>query len=503
MTTGNLIEAVAPLHAEDGEGTGYRTPPHNFEAEMALLGTVLTNNRAYERVSDFLEPDHFADARHGRIYAACARLIEAGQMADPVTLKNFFEQDGSLDAIGGTEYLVRLAGSVVTFVNALDYARTIHDRYLRRQLINIAEDMAERAFGYDLDSTAHNQIEQAEEGLFELATTGEYGAGFQAFAHVLKEAIEMAEAAYKRDGRVSGVSTGFIDLDDILGGMHKGELVILAGRPSMGKTALATNIAFRAAKAYREEEDEEGRLGPVDGAVVGFFSLEMAAEELATRILAEEAEVPSHRIRRGEIGHDDFPRLVQAAQALSSAPFFIDDTAALTVSAMRTRARRLKRLHGLSLIVVDYLQLMRPSAGVRPENRVQEIAEITRSLKAVAKELDVPVLALSQLSRAVESRDDKRPLLADLRESGNIEQDADVVMFVFREEYYLGRQEPPAGTEKHIEWQETMNKVHSMAEIIVAKQRNGPVGTKKLFFRPELTRFEDLQGDDHLPDPAF
>ena len=500
MANGIHNHNIAALHEEGDEGTGYRPPPHNFEAEMALLGALLANNRAYEKVSEFLRPDHFADPAHGRIYSAAARLIEAGQIADPVTLKDFFEQDGSLAEIGGTQYLAQLAGSVVTFINAGDYGRTIYDRHLRRALIDIAQDIAERAYDYDIDEDAIRQIEHAEEGLFDLATSGEYGEGFRTFSQALTDAVEVAEAAYKRDGRVTGVSTSFTDIDALLGGMHKAELLVIAGRPSMGKTAIATNIAFNAAKALRMEKGEDGEMHQVDGAVVGFFSLEMSAEELATRILAEEARISSHKIRRGEMSQAEFTRLVEASQKLASAPFFIDDTAALTVSAMRTRARRLKRQHGLSLIVVDYLQLLRPPGESQSENRVQEIAAITRALKALSKELSVPVLALSQLSRAVEQREDKRPMLSDLRESGTIEQDSDVVMFVFREEYYLQRQQPPEGTDKHIEWQERMEQVHNTAEIIVAKQRNGPVGTAKLYFRPEFTRFESLTPDDHLPD---
>jgi replicative DNA helicase len=503
MANGIHNHNVAALHEEGDEGAGYRPPPHNFEAEMALLGALLANNRAYEKVSEFLRAEHFADPVHGRIFGAASRLIEAGQIADPVTLKDFFEQDGSLTEIGGTQYLAQLAGSVVTFVNAADYGRTIYDRHLRRKLIEIAQDIAERAYDYDIDENATHQIEHAEEGLFDLATSGEYGEGFQSFSQSLTDAIEIAEAAYKREGRVTGVSTSFTDLDSLLGGMHKAELLIIAGRPSMGKTAIATNIAFSAAKALRMEKGEDGEMHQVDGAVVGFFSLEMSSEELATRILAEEARVSSHKIRRGEMSPEEFQRLVKASQKLASAPFFIDDTAALTVSAMRTRARRLKRQHGLSLIVVDYLQLLRPPGDSRSENRVQEVASITRALKALSKELSVPVLALSQLSRAVEQREDKRPQLADLRESGTIEQDSDVVMFVYREQYYLQRQQPPEGTEKHVEWQDRMEQVHNIAEIIVAKQRNGPVGTAKLYFRPEFTRFENLTQDDRRPDAEF
>ena len=478
----------------------YRTPPHNVEAEMALLGAILTNNRAYERLSEFLLPQHFYDPTHERIFTAIMKLIEQGQIADPVTLKNFFEHDGSLEQIGGPQYLARLASSVVTLVNAGDYGRTIYDRFLRRQLIAISEDTADSAYSYDLDVPAGAQIERTEQALFDLATSGQYGQGFKSFGKVLTEAVQIAEAAYKRDGQTTGIATGFTELDAKLGGLHSGELIVLAARPSMGKSALATNIAFNAARAYREETDETGKQKVVDGAVVGFFSLEMSSEELGTRILAEESKISSHKIRKGEISQSEFPEIVRAAQSLSRAPFFIDDTPALSVSAMRTRSRRLKRQHGLSLIVVDYLQLLRPSGESRHDSRVQEVAEITRSLKALAKELDVPVVALAQLSRGPEQREDKRPQLADLRESGTIEQDADVVMFIYREEYYLQRQEPSAGTAEHAKWQEDMAKVHNLAEVIVGKQRNGPTGTVRLYFRPEFTRFENYMSDDHLPD---
>src|SRR5690348_11612615 len=397
-----------------------RVPPHNYEAEMALLGAILANNLVFDKVNEFLRPDHFADALHGRIYEAAGKLIERGQIADALTLKSLFDQDPALIEHGGAAYLARLAGSVVTIINAEDYGRVIHDLHLRRQLIELGEEMVNVAHGQDLDLPATGQIETAEEQLFRLSETG---------------AVKMAEAAVNREGHVTGVTTGLIDLDKKLGGLQPSDLVILAGRPSMGKTALATNIAFNAAQAHMESPENGGR--------VAFFSLEMSAEQLAMRILAERTEISSDRIRRGEISRDDdFTRLVIAAQELQKLPMHIDDTPGLTVPALRTRARRLKRRHGLGLIVVDYLQLMRSPAGFRNENRVQEVSEITRGLKAIAKELDVPVLALSQLSRAVEQRDDKRPQLADLRESGSIEQDADVVMFIFREQYYHERGEP-------------------------------------------------------------
>jgi replicative DNA helicase len=490
---------VTPLREADPKQRGFRAPPHNFEAEMALLGALLSNNRAYDRVSEFLRAEHFADARHGRIYAAVARLIEHGQIADPVTLKNFFEQDGALDDIGGAQYLARLAASVVTIINTEDYGRTIYDRFLRRELINLGEDVVNEAYKVELDKNALSQIEIAEEHLYKLATEGKVEGGFKSFDLALREALHVAEAAYKREGHIAGVATGLTDLDKLLGGLHPSDLVILAGRPSMGKTALATNIAFTAARA--EARPRAGDKNPDKRNIVAFFSLEMSAEELATRLLAQEARVSGHKIRRGEISQKDFSAFAHATQLLSRVPLFIDDTPALSVSVLRTRARRLKRQQGsLALIVVDYLQLLRPSHDSRPENRVQEISDITRMLKALAKELGVPVLALSQLSRQVEQREDKRPQLSDLRESGSIEQDADVVMFVYREEYYLERLQPEPATAKHAEWQEKMDKVHNVAEVIVGKQRHGPVGLARLHFDAAHTRFDNLADPDRLPD---
>lgn len=512
METTDSARNLTPLHDAADDSPTYRTPPHNFEAEMALLGAVLTNNRAYERVSEFLLPGHFADPAHGRIYEATGRLIEAGQIADPVTLKNYFEQEGTLDDIGGTQYLARLVASALTIINAPDYGRTIHDRYLRRELINLAEDISGRAYSFDLDKGATDQIEEAEQNLYDLATTGQYESGFQTFAKTLKNAINTAEVAYKREGRVTGIATGFIDLDRILGGLQPSDLIVLAGRPSMGKTALATNIAFHTTKAYREERDEDGISHVMDGAVVGFFSLEMSAEQLAIRILAEESRVASEKIRRGQLTNEDFLKMVQASRKLHTVPFFIDDSPGLSVSNLRTRARRLKRQHNLSLIIVDYLQLVQPSSSKRYDSRVQEISEITRGLKMLAKELDVPVLALSQLSRAVEQRDDKRPQLADLRESGTIEQDADIVMLIFREEYYWKKSNPePKWTnpdedpkedfyKSHKEWEDKYKEVKGQAEVIIAKHRQGPTDTINLYFEENFTKFDNLAQIDHLPD---
>ena len=500
--------SIHPLHDGESEGeSGYRAPPHNFEAEMALLGAILTNNRSYDRVSEFLRPEHFADARHGQIYEAAGKLIDHGQIADPVILKNYFEHNGSLDDIGGTDYLSRLAASVVTIINAEDYGRTIHDRHLRRELIDLGGEVVNRAYEVDLKTSALDQIEIAEDGLYQLATKGQYEGGFVGFSTALTSAVKMAEIAYRRDSHVAGVSTGLHDLDSKLGGLHPSDLIILAGRPSMGKTALATNIAFNAARSKRSplagEEDGDQRN------VVAFFSLEMSSEELATRLLSQEAHVPSHQIRRGDIRDEDFVNFASVSQEISQTPLFIDDTPALSVSTLRTRARRLKRQQkSLGLIVVDYIQLLRASLNARPENRVQEISDITRALKALAKELEVPVLALSQLSRAVENRDDKRPQLADLRESGSIEQDSDVVMFIYREQYYHERAEPqqkPEDSEdkfqeKHARWRERGEEIHGKAEVFIGKQRHGPIGKVELSFDASLTKFSDLARADYLPE---
>ncbi|HVA12664.1 MAG TPA: replicative DNA helicase [Stellaceae bacterium] len=500
----NTASNVTPLR--EGE-LPYRQPPSNAEAEQALLAAILVNNAAFHRVSEFLRAEHFALGVHGRIFASIAKLIERGQLANPVTLKNLFEQDDALQEVGGAQYLSRLAASVVTIINAEDYGRTIHDLYLRRQLITVGEDIVNEAYQHDLDRLATRQIETAEKKLFDLAETGQAEGGFRPFISALSSAIVQAEAAFKRSGKTTGVSTGLIDLDKLLGGLHPSDLVVLAGRPSMGKTALATNIGFNAARAYRPAKAADGRTIAEDGAVVGFFSLEMSAEQLATRILSEESGVSSNNIRKGEVSHEDFDKFVQASQRLSSVPFFVDDTPALSIAGLRTRARRLLRQQGLGLIIVDYLQLIRGD-DYGSENRVQEISEITRGLKALAKELNVPVVALSQLSRAVEQREDKRPMLSDLRESGSIEQDADVVMFVYREEYYLSRGEPGRRPEesderyniRYEDWHKRLQDVTGTAEVLISKQRHGPIGKVTLRFAHETTKFENLISGDRLPD---
>ena len=477
---------------------------------------MLINNAAYHRVAEFLLQEHFGNAVHGRIYAAISKLIERGLIADPVTLKNLFDQDGALADIGGAQYLAHLVNAAVTIINAEHYGRTIHDLYLRRELITVGQDIVTEAFEHDLDDPATEQIERAEAKLFELASSGQAEGGPREFRIALTSAITMAQAAFKRDGKIVGVATGFTDLDKKLGGLHPSDLVILAGRPSMGKTALATNIAFNAAKAYQPARGPDGRIDLTkqaeDGAVAAFFSLEMSAEQLATRILAEESGTSSDKIRRGDVRARGFRQIRHGLAAALAVPLYIDDTPALSVAALRTRARRLKRQHGLGLIVIDYLQLMRPStARGGSENRVQEISEITRGLKAIAKELNVPVLALSQLSRAVEQREDKRPMLADLRESGSIEQDADVVMFIFREEYYLSRSEPirrpeesdQKFNERYESWQQRSEAAFGMAEVIIAKQRHGPIGSVKLHFEAETTKFDNFIGPERLPSAVY
>ena len=488
-------------HTRAGAPAPFRRLPHNIEAEKALLGAIFANNRAYEMVSDYLEQRHFALAQHGRIYGAAAKLIERGQIADSITLQRYFENEESLGEIGGPAYLDEITASAVTVINAQEYGRIIYDLYLKRELINLGEDVVNRAYKGEVDDTAMGQIEVAEQSLYDLATAGTYEGGFVPFKDTILKAIEVAEAAHRREGKLAGTSTGFRDLDKLLGGLHPSDLIIVAGRPAMGKSALATNIAYNAAKDYLETHGEEG-------AVVGLFSLEMSAEQLAARILSEQSNISSDRMRKGELTNEEFTRLVQASQALHQVPVFIDDTPALTVSALRTRARRLKRQHKLGLIIIDYLQLISGSANSRSDGRVQEVSEITRGLKTLAKELHVPVIALSQLSRQVESREDKRPQLADLRESGSIEQDADVVTFIYRDEYYLEKAEPKQRADESPEkfaqrldhWQERLSHAHNIAEIIIAKQRHGPVGTVRMMFDGQFTRFGDLdtQHDDYM-----
>jgi replicative DNA helicase len=475
----------------------FRAPPHNFEAEQALLGAILVNNEACDRVSSFLKAEHFFDALHGRIYDHAAKLIWAGKRATPITLKTFFLGDEPVGELTVPQYLGRLAANATTIINAEDYGRTIYDLAIRRNLIQIGEGMVNTAYDAPIDAPPSVQIEDTEQKLYELAETGKYGSGFEPFTTALTDAIDMAAHAYRRDGGLSGLATGFTDLDQRMGGLQPSDLIIVAGRPSMGKTALATNIAYHVAQSYRRDPDSQAAL---DGAVVGFFSLEMSAEQLATRIISEQAYIPSERIRRGRIESEEFDRIVEVSQELQNLPLYIDQTGGITVAQLAARARRLKRQRDVGLIVVDYLQLLSGSTRRAAEGRVQEVSEITTGLKALAKELHVPVLALSQLSRQVEQREDKRPQLADLRESGSIEQDADVVLFVFREEYYVERRQPRENTEEHKQWQQEMDLVTGKAEVIIGKQRHGPTGTVRLQFTPEFTRFGNLAAEERLPD---
>ncbi len=497
MPMSELISLPALRVPSSGEvPTAPRVLPHNTEAEQALLGALLVNNTVYEKVGEILDPDHFYDPVHGRIYGAIATLINRGQIADPKTLRGLFDNDPALTALGGANYLVDLAASVVTIFNVADYAHLLHDLFLCRQLITLGTDVVNDAFQQDLERTAVNQIENTEAKLFELARSGQTDRGFVKLEKALAVSIKMAEEAHKRDSHITGVTTGLRDMDLKMGGLQRSDLVILAGRPSMGKSALATNIGFNAAHAYFKTEGREG-------SGVALFSLEMSAEQLATRLLGDFSSVPSDKIRRGEIKTEDFTKFVEASQTLSRVPLYIDDTAALSVSALRTRARRLKRMvPHLGMIIIDYLQLLHGSSNSRnADSRVQEVSEITRGLKALAKELDIPILALSQLSRAVEAREDKKPQLSDLRESGSIEQDADVVMFIYREEYYHARSEPTRRAEedegkyndRHSRWMQRGEEVRNIAEVIVAKQRHGPIGTVALHFDGQFTRFSDLE----------
>ena len=476
----------------------YRIPPHNVEAEQALLGAILVNNDAFDRVSDFLKPEHFSEELHRRVFEVTSQLIRAGKIATPITLKTFLGEH-DLGGVTIPQYLARLAADATSVINAQDYGRTIYDLALRRSLIDIGEEIVNTAYDSPVDAGPRAQIEEAERRLYEVAEQGRYDGGFQRFSDALTHAVDMAAKAYERDGRLSGIATNLTDLDHKMGGLQASDLVIVAGRPGMGKTALATNIAFNIARAYQFTLNPDGSHATTNGGIVGFFSLEMSSEQLATRIIAEQSGVASSKIRRGDITEQEFHRIADAAREMQTIPFYIDQTGGLSIAQLVARARRLKRQRGLDILVVDYLQLLSGSK-TRGDNRVQELTEITTSLKALAKELNVPIMALSQLSRQVESRDDKRPQLSDLRESGSIEQDADVVMFVYREEYYLRNREPRPGSEEHVKWISDMERAHGRAELIIGKQRHGPTGSIDLSFEAEMTRFGNLAREDSLPE---
>jgi replicative DNA helicase len=478
----------------------YRTAPHNIEAEQALLGAILVNNEALYRVSDFLEARHFFEPVHQKIYEISSQLVRAGKVASPVTLKTFLPADADIGGLTLSQYLARLAAEATTVINAQDYGRTIYDLSVRRALIVIGEDIVNEAYDAAVDFAPTKQIEEAERRLYEVAESGRYEGGFQAFSQAITTAVDMAAKAYQRDGRLSGIATGLHDLDSKMGGLQASDLIIVAGRPGMGKTALATNIAYNIAKAWQGEVRPDGHITTVNGGIVGFFSLEMSAEQLATRILAERTGIPSSTIRRGGINEQDFEVIRDVSLELQNMKFFVDETGGLSIAQLAARARRLKRQRGLDLLVIDYIQLLSGSSKRSQDNRVQEITEITTNLKALAKELNVPIVALSQLSRQVESRDDKRPQLSDLRESGSIEQDADVVLFVYREEYYLANKEPRPNTEEHAKWMVEMEHASGKAEVIIGKQRHGPTGTVGLQFDASVTRFADLAPEGQIPD---
>lgn len=457
--------------------------PANIEAEQALIGSILVNNDIIDEISSIIKPITFYDPAHIKIYEVIQSLNNKGMIANPITLKNFFEKDNMLDDVGGTEYLVKLTRFSASAKQAVDYAKIIHEMYLRRELVMISDQLSSDTLNAgDKEKNAESIIEKTEKSLYELAERGSFSQSFLKFNFALDQTIEMATMAMQSEQGIVGVPTGLTELDEKLGGLHKSDLIIIAGRPSMGKTALATNIAYNVSQNILKRQEKSS---------VAFFSLEMSSEQLSTRILSEQAKIKSNDIRRGKVTEEEINRYIETSRNIYDLPLYIDETPAITISSLSNRARRIKRLFGLSLIVVDYIQLMRASLS-KNEGRVQEISEITQGLKALAKELSVPVLALSQLSRAVEQRDDKQPQLADLRESGSIEQDADVVMFVYREEYYLERKQPKLGSIEHAEWQSKMNDVNGLADIILGKQRHGPTGTVKVEFEGIYTKFKDL-----------
>jgi len=456
--------------------------PNNIEAEQSVIGSILLSNEIFDEISMLINNKNFYDPMHQKIFAAIEKLIYGGMLANPITLKNHFENEK--DDLNVPEYLVKITKFSTSSRQTIEYSKLIYDLFVKRELIKISENVIDTAKLNDLDSDGQKIIENFEKSLFDLAEKGSFNSSLIKFDEAMRQTIEMASSAYKNDEGIVGVPTGLTDLDDRLGGLHKSDLIIIAGRPSMGKTALATNIAFNAAKKLQDDGKKSS---------IAFFSLEMSSEQLSTRILAEQSRIKSNDIRRGRISEEQFDKFIETSKNVSELPLYIDETPAISIAALSNRARRIKRLYGLDMVVIDYIQLMR--AANFKDGRVQEISEITQGLKALAKELSVPVVALSQLSRAVESRDDKKPQLSDLRESGSIEQDADVVMFVYREAYYLERKEPRPATVEHAEWQAKMNEVSNLAEIIIGKQRHGPTGNIMLEFEAMFTKFKDIQNN--------
>ena len=458
--------------------------PCNIEAEQAVIASILVSNDIYDEISSILDSQKFFDPIHVKLYETIETLISKGLLANPITLKNHFENNEGLKELGGQEYLIKITKFSTSVKQAIDYANIVQEMHVRRELIKISQSVLDEvSTNSDVGTSGETIIQNTEKSLFDLAERGHFNQSFMKFDSALKQTIDMAKSAYQNEEGLVGVPTGLTDLDSRLGGLHKQDLVIIAGRPSMGKTALATNIAFHAAKNIEKKKSKS---------TVAFFSLEMSSEQLSTRILSEQSRIRSNDIRRGKVSEKEFEQFIETSKNISELPLYIDETPAITIAAISNRSRRIKRLFGLELIVVDYIQLMR-SSGKKEYNRVQEISEITQGLKALAKELNVPVLALSQLSRAVEQRDDKKPQLADLRESGSIEQDADIVMFVFRESYYLQNKEPTVGSIEHAEWQTKMNEISHLAEIMISKQRHGPTGNVKVEFEAMYTKFKDLE----------
>jgi replicative DNA helicase len=461
----------------------FKELPNNIEAEQAVIGSILVSNDIFDEISVIISNINFYDPMHQKIFNSIESLIYKGMLANPITLKNYFEDEK--DDFNIPEYLVKITKFSTSARQAIEYSKIIYDMFVRRELIKISEQTIDTAKHNDLDMNGQNIIENSERLLFDLAEKGSFNSSLIKFDDAMKQTIEMASAAYKNEGGIVGVPTGLHDLDDKLGGLHQSDLIIIAGRPSMGKTSLATNIAFNAASNIQNSGKKSS---------VAFFSLEMSSEQLSTRILSEQAQISSNDIRRGRISNEQFDQFLETSKNIAELPLFIDETPAISIAAMSNRARRIKRLHGLDLVVVDYIQLMR-GAFNNKDGRVQEISQITQGLKAIAKELGVPVVALSQLSRQVEQRDDHKPQLSDLRESGSIEQDADVVMFVYRESYYLMRKKPREATVEHAEWQAKMNEVAHLAEIIIGKQRHGPIGNISLEFEERFTKFKDTQNN--------
>ena len=471
----------------------------NFDAEIAVIGCLLWDNKSYEKIADFLIEDHFIDLNNKNIFKTIKRLLDKNILVTPITLKNYLEENDK-DSFDNYTYLNQIKDSAPSTQNAYQYARLLYDLHIKRSLIGIGKNIIQDTISNEEDLEGINLIENAENDLYNLSQTGSSDRKYSLFGESLKKAIDVIDQSFKREGKIAGLPSGLKDLDKKLGGFHNSDLIIIAGRPSMGKTALGTNIAFNAAKKFKEKEDEFGNKTTIDGGKIAFFSLEMSSEQLATRVLAEQSKISGDKMRKAELNKEDFKKIAKVSSELENLNLVIDDNPILTIPSLRARARRLKRLYDIDMIIIDYLQLMSGSQNVRNDGRVQEISEITRGLKAIAKELNIPIIALSQLSRQVEQREDKRPLLADLRESGTIEQDSDVVMFIFRESYYLERMEPikkpdeqnDRYNERHQRWRELCESRYNIAEIIIAKQRHGPTGTIKTHFDPNFTKFSDL-----------